>query len=331
MSYSKADQLMQLATLASSRRQGVSLDHVREEFGVSHRTAQRMMRALEIQFPEVETLKDPEGRKHWRIREVAFKDQITLQAEELAALHLGIQYLEREGLLAESRDLAGLRNKIAELIPRSKLRLETDYDAILESQGFAARPGPRPKMDPHVYDTLIEAIKACRYVRFDYRSVADKTLKTRIVAPYGFLSGIRRYLIACDPGGTRKGVLKTYRVDVIDNIAIMDDYFVRPENFDIQSYANQAFGVFQRDGTHEDIVWRFLPEAAAQAAGFLFHPNQSEEHGADGSLIIRFRAAGLLEMAWHLYTWGDKVEVLAPDSLKRMVNNHRRADFPAMP
>ena len=49
---------MQLATLASSRRLGISLDHVRDEFNVSHRTAQRMMRALENQFPEVETLKD---------------------------------------------------------------------------------------------------------------------------------------------------------------------------------------------------------------------------------------------------------------------------------
>lgn len=331
MSYSKADQLMQLATMASSRHMGVSLDHVREEFAVSHRTAQRMMRALENQFPEVETLKDSEGRKHWRIKGIAFKDQINVQAEELAALHLGVQHLERAGLLAESAHLDAMLAKITDLIPRSKVRLEADYDAILEAQGFTAQPGPKPKMDQGVYLTLIEAIKACRYVTFDYRSVADRSKKKRTVAPYGFLSGIRRYLIAFDPEDQRKSVLKTYRVDVIENVQISDRYFTRPADFDLQAYANQAFGVFQRDGTHEDIVWRFLPEAAPHAAGYLFHPNQSEEYLADGSLVIRFRAAGLLEMAWHLYTWGDKVEVLQPQALKDMVSRYQRSDFPAMP
>jgi predicted DNA-binding transcriptional regulator YafY len=39
----------------------------------------------------------------------------------------------------------------------------------------------------------------------------------------------------------------------------------------------------------------------------------------DGSLIVRFRAGGDLEMAWHLYTWGDHVEVLEPKRLAKMV------------
>src|SRR3546814_7609645 len=46
-----------------------------------------------------------------------------------------------------------------------------------------------------------------------------------------------------------------------------------------------------------EIVWRFLPEAASRAAEFQFHPNQSAEYRDDGSLIVRFKAAGWLEMA----------------------------------
>jgi predicted DNA-binding transcriptional regulator YafY len=331
MSYLKADQLMQLATLISSRHRGVTLDAVREEFGVSHRTAQRMMRAIEQQFPEVQTSTDEEGHKRWRIEEVNFKDMITVKAEELAALELGIKHLKRDGLHHESNELEKLKDKIKSLIPRAKLRIEADHDAILEAQGFIARPGPRPKMDQDVYITLVEAIKSCRYVSFSYKSVGDKSKKTRYVAPYGFLSGIRRYLIAHDPKDKRGSVLKTYRVDVIENVKVADEYFTRPNDFDLQAFADQAFGVFQRDGTQEDIVWRFIPEAAPHAAGYLFHPSQTEEYLEDGSLIIRFRAAGLLEMAWHLYTWGNKVEVIKPISLKVMVENYKRSDFPAMP
>ena len=331
MSYLKADQLMQLATMMSSRHRGVTLDQVKEEFEVSHRTAQRMMRAIEQQFPEVQTSNDEEGHKRWRIGEIIFKDLITVKAEELAALELGIKHLQRDGLKLESRELEILRDKIKALIPRAKLRIEADHDAILEAQGFVARPGPRPKMDQDVYVALIEAIKSCRFVTFSYKSVSDKSMKQRYVAPYGFLSGIRRYLIAYDPKDKRGSVLKTYRVDVIENVKVSEEYFTRPKDFDLQAFADQAFGVFQRDGTQEDIVWRFIPEAAPHAAGYLFHPSQTEEYLPDGSLIIRFRATGLLEMAWHLYAWGDKVEVVEPKALRDMISKHKRSDFPAMP
>ena len=50
-----------------------------------------------------------------------------------------------------------------------------------------------------------------------------------------------------------------------------------------------------------------------------------------GGLIVSYEAAGWLEMAWHLYKWGDSVEVIAPDQLRRMVEGHRRDDFPSLP
>jgi predicted DNA-binding transcriptional regulator YafY len=55
------------------------------------------------------------------------------------------------------------------------------------------------------------------------------------------------------------------------------------------------------------------------------------EDQPDGSLIVRFSASGHLEMAWHLYLWGDDVEVLAPPALRQLVDKHRRSDFPALP
>jgi predicted DNA-binding transcriptional regulator YafY len=51
----------------------------------------------------------------------------------------------------------------------------------------------------------------------------------------------------------------------------------------------------------------------------------------DRQLEIRFHASGHLEMAWHLYMWGDNVEVVAPERLRNLVGNHRRSDFPALP
>jgi predicted DNA-binding transcriptional regulator YafY len=36
-------------------------------------------------------------------------------------------------------------------------------------------------------------------------------------------------------------------------------------------------------------------------------------------------------MCWHLYVWGDQVEVLAPERLRDMVHAWRRSDFPSLP
>lgn len=50
------------------------------------------------------------------------------------------------------------------------------------------------------------------------------------------------------------------------------------------------------------------------------------------SPIVPFRAAGWTEMAWHLYQWGDTVEVIAPKKLREMVEGYRCSDFyPVLP
>jgi len=36
-------------------------------------------------------------------------------------------------------------------------------------------------------------------------------------------------------------------------------------------------------------------------------------------------------MAWHLYQWGDQVDLVVPESLRQMVERYRRGDFPALP
>ena len=34
---------------------------------------------------------------------------------------------------------------------------------------------------------------------------------------------------------------------------------------------------------------------------------------------VRFRASGMRELAWHLFSWSDDVEVIAPERLRLML------------
>ncbi|WP_211595054.1 hypothetical protein [Paracoccus litorisediminis] len=65
MSFGKASDLLNLATMAAARYDGVGLDEIADEFGVSHRTAQRMTDALETLF-QCEIRDDDQRRRRWK-------------------------------------------------------------------------------------------------------------------------------------------------------------------------------------------------------------------------------------------------------------------------
>ena len=67
------------------------------------------------------------------------------------------------------------------------------------------------------------------------------------------------------------------------------------------------------------------------ARDYTFHPDQVMRDDEDGGLVVTFKASGWLEMTWHLYSWGDTVEVIAPAELQDLVAAHRRHDFPSLP
>ena len=332
MSFAKAEQLLDLATMLRAHRSGITLGHVEDRFGCSRRTAQRMIRQLEARFPDVRAEMDDDGCKRWRMRATgALKDFLSLRADELAALDFAIADLAREGQAREARLLEELKAKILALVPGpTATRLAPDYDALLEAQGFVARPGPRPLVDEALSATLADAVKACIVLAIDYQARADPAPRRRAIAPYGLLAGARRYLVG-RPEGDDAGPVRTYRMDQIRTASLTGRTFVRPSGFDLAAFAERAFGLFQNDSEYGEVVWRFTPAASAQARGYIFHPSQTVVDELDGSMTVRFIAAGHLEMAWHLYQWGDAVEVLAPERLRSMVEGHRRSDFPALP
>ncbi len=94
-----------------------------------------------------------------------------------------------------------------------------------------------------------------------------------------------------------------------------DEAFERDPEFDLQRYASRSFGTFQERPV--DVVLRFDARATPDAAAFLFHPDQVIEENRDGSLTVRFRAGGIDEMCWHLFTWGESVTVVQPVLLRR--------------
>ncbi len=309
-----ATRLLELAQLFAAQHAGVTLDEIAEKFAVGRRTAERMRDAVAEVFPQLEEIEN-ERPKRWRLPSGltgVFREPL---ADELAALHSIARRLKGEGVSESAALLERLAVKVEASLKATRRRtLAPDVAALLEAEGFASRPGPRPVIAAEVFAEIRHALLTGRRLSFLYRSETAEAPAYREVVPYGLLYGHRAYLVAAFPWEQEP---VNYRLDRMTKVCVSVAIGARPTDFNLDAYAARSFGVFQEKP--HDVVLRFAPEVADEVAAFQFHPTQTLTREPDGSTIVRFRAGGLREMAWHVFTWGDAISIVAPEALNEMM------------
>jgi predicted DNA-binding transcriptional regulator YafY len=329
--FTKTIALMRLADMAAARAEGVSLQDIEASFGVNHRSAQRMARALEMVFTTVSVRVDEKRRKWWSL--AGDERLLRLQGirdDELSALEMGIRRASREGAATEVRALEALRNRLLAANPCCEVRrAEADAEALLQGRGHACRPGPRAAYGLAILEEIDATLKGPFRLEITYRGDRDLKPRMRLVEPYGILYGPRCYLVCREPDVDDR--VRHIRLDRILKARRMKQTFRRDQEFDLERYAARSFGSFHSGSEFGTVIWRFDSRAAPVAREYVFHPDQVMTDDGDGGIIVTFDACGWLEMAWHLYAWGDTVEVIAPEELRALVAGHRRSDFPSLP
>jgi predicted DNA-binding transcriptional regulator YafY len=313
MRHEKAGRLLELARMLAATAEGLTLDEMAERLAVGRRTAERMRDAVRDVFPQLEEVDDPPTR---RFRIPAGLDGLFQApvAEELAALNAAADLFAQQGAQSRAGALRGLERKVLSATrAAARRRLAPDLEALLQAETIAVQAGPRPFEDESVLATIREALLSLRRLTFRYEGGATPG-RTREVTPFGVLFGRSNYLVAAEDTATGP---RNWRLDRIREVVVSDTPGARPEGFSLQAYADESFGIYQDDT--EDVVLRVTPAGAEDALRWRFHANQAVEARPDGAVIVRFRASGMLELAWHLFTWGDKVEILAPETLRRVL------------
>jgi predicted DNA-binding transcriptional regulator YafY len=284
---------------------------------VNRRTVERLRDKLDhITGGGLTVTIDSENRKRWSLPAGRFSALAMPNMDELAELKLTIASLRRQGAEREANVLSGLALKLESAVPRATLRrLEPDIEALLEATGTLTRPGPRVTIDTTVIGALRQAIIESRLIRLTYRRRDKEQLSHPLLCPYGILSSSRGYLVGFNPHPDARDY-RLYALSNVEAVDLFDRFFARDPNFDLERFASRSFGVFW-DGKPYEVEWRFKPSAAADARQFRFHPDQVLTDMPDGSVLVRFTASGLTEMVWHLFTWGEHVEIVQPEALKQ--------------
>ena len=322
MRYEKAETVLRVALDMQASALGLSLEDLQRNYAdkpLSRRTAERLRDAIDRLFPQIEQANPGEVPKRWRLPGGTVNGLASVTAAELADLGTAISLLRRENMDVQAKNAERGVAKMRALVKRPAMnRIEPDLEALTEAEGLAMRPGPRPKINAEIVSTLREAIITRHKVKLHYLYRGSGKRGYQVIHPYGFLYGNRHYLVAWSESEAAKD-FRSFALSNIERAEVLDRTFARKPRFSLREYSERAFGVFQEKPV--DVVWKFSPKAAPDAREFLFHPTQVMEAQADGSLIVRFRAGGLLEMAWHLFTWGNDVKVLKPSKLNAYLNN----------
>ena len=285
MRHDKAALILDLARRLAASSEGLSLDDMARDLAVSRRTAERMRDAVLMMFPAVEEVSDP-PHKRWRIRGGLSAFEQAPTAAELVELAKAASGLRLSGEPGRAAAREGLERKI-----KSAMR-STTLNRLAE-------------LTP-----IRHAVLAERPLGFVY-SRPGAPSRRRIVTPCGLMFGRANYLVAADRDSGR---IQTFRLDRMSAITVEEGTARPPQGFDLQAFASRSFGIYQDEV--ENVELRVLPEGADEARAWRWHPTQTLEDLPDGSVRVRFTASGMRELAWHLFTWGHQVRIIAPDRLK---------------
>lgn len=312
--YGKMLDLFELAIRMQETSVGVSLSDIQTYFSVSRRTAERMKNALLCYFPQMEEVDTGEKIKRWRIPQRTLNSLISFSVEELTTLKTAMNCLKQSGLEKQADIIKQIELKLKNIIkPDIKRRIEVDAEELMKTEGLALRPGPKIVIDETILAQIREAILSCHQIKISYYNKQSHKISINILKPYGILYGERNhYLLAQHSDGYFGDKIHHFILNNIKNIELLDDTYEIPSSFSLEEYSKQSFGAFQEEPF--EVEWLFDKEVAEDAKRYIFHPSQTVTENPDGTLTVKFKAGGRLEMKWHLYTWGNHVKVIKPEN-----------------
>ncbi|MGN1125686.1 MAG: helix-turn-helix transcriptional regulator [Candidatus Gastranaerophilaceae bacterium] len=305
--YSRVSDIIDLATFMASRVEGITIRDIMTRYNVSRRTAERMRDSLLNIFPQIMEIETKDTQKHWGFSDYSIKELVSFTSKEIASIE---QFKKRTSNNEMKKELESVVEKIKTLSQKSLSKIENNIGLILQTEGYAVRQTQQYKIDDNILILMREALKNCKMVKCTYHN------KKRLIEPLGMVYGEKIYLIAREKA--KGNDIYTYLLNKFENIELTEQIFDR-DNFNLDEYSKQSFGVYH--GEILNVKLQFSSDIAQEVLNYNFHPTQKVKQIDDGSVIVKFKASGDKEIMWHIFKWGDKVKILAPDKLKKEYQN----------
>ncbi len=242
---------------------------------------------------------------------------LNLSRNDLVALFLARHALEPLRGTRLERMLSESFSKIAEACPGEVSIQWNELDEAFSVKAAGVMPA-----DVTLFGDLLDAVRACREVSFEYHKLTANKPEQRTVQPY-HVGQIEHgwYLLAYDPA--RKAV-RTFALQRITNLTMLRTEFVRDPRFNARDHLGGGFGVWSYAGEEKrkhEVHICFEGYAARVVGERMWHSTQAiRKLKPDGS-VIEFQAdlSGLEEITRWVLSWGSKAKVIGPPELVKRV------------
>jgi predicted DNA-binding transcriptional regulator YafY len=178
----------------------------------------------------------------------------------------------------------------------------------------------RPQGSHHFYG-LLHAIRNRNMINLTHQKFEDDEPKSRLVKPFGLKESRGRwYLVASEPDSDK---IKTFGLDRIIDFDITKRHFTVQENYDANEVFKYCFGVINIENKEpEEIILSFASEQGKFIKSYPFHFTQSILVDDDEELRIKLYLQITEDLVMEILSYGEKVKVIAPDSLIQQVLLH---------
>lgn len=170
-----------------------------------------------------------------------------------------------------------------------------------------------------ILSSLHRAMLQHRRVRMDYARAGENRATPRTIEPLALAVWQGHiYLLADQPGDPARDEPRTFKLDRIRKVDVLDERFSPRGDFDAERLFEHSIGVFRGQEPARFRV-QLDAELAAWAVETPFHPRQKVETHADGSLLITIDRAYPGEMIPRILGLGARAMVLEPLSCRDQI------------
>lgn len=305
------DRLFELNRIFQAARHPVPRRRLEESLECSRATIQRLLDDMRLYLGA--------PISYDRDRNGYFYDLKDGQVYELPGLWFNAS--ELHALLSMQRLLADVQPGLLDphLAP-----LQKRIDALLHLKPGSGEPVPsririlRAAARPagaH-FQTLAGAVAQRRRLELRYFHRVRNQTDCREVSPQGMCHYRDNWYL--DAWCHQRNALRTFALDAIQGARLLEATALELPEADLRQHFEASYGIFAGP-VRDEARLRFSPERARWVAQERWHPDQQGGWLADGSYELRIPYGNTPELLMDILKYGPDVEVLAPDSLRRLV------------
>jgi len=293
-------------------KNGLTAAEIAELGDVSLRTAYRDLDDLQLAGFPLYTKKGEKGNRWKFVDKYKFKVPQPFTFTELMSLHLSRDLFKVFKGTVFFESLESLFDKVHSTLPPQTL-------AYLDRIQSTFHMGIKQYKDYRKFSKIIkkvnQAATECRRIEMLYLSLRSKKETHRKIDPYKIwiFEGTIYIIGFCH----LRSEVRTFVVDRIKLMRLLDEKFELSCDFDIDEYTKHCFKVMQDE--LYTVKVRITPSWARYIGEKIWHESQRSRKLSDGSLELIFQVAGLEEIKQWIMSLGPEAYVEEPKRLRDMV------------